>query len=69
MESIESVINSEEMTVKLTPHKAKCLKEACMELLNTQHLSIREVASVVAWSFKTNNKHNSTAGALLILKD
>lgn len=41
------VINSVEMTVKLTPEKANHLRQACIKLLNTQHPTIRDVAQVI----------------------
>ena len=41
------VINSVEMTIKLTPEKANHLREACLKLLNTQHPTIRDVAQVI----------------------
>ena len=41
------VINSVEMTVKLTPEKANHLRQACIKLLNTQHPTIRVVAQVI----------------------
>ena len=41
------IINSEEMTVRLTPEKAQHLREECTELLNTQRPTIRAVAKVI----------------------
>lgn len=41
------VINSIDMTVKLSPDKANHLQEACTKLLNTQHPTIRDVAQVI----------------------
>ena len=41
------VINSIDMTVKLTPDKANRLRETCTKLLNTQHPTIRGVAQVI----------------------
>ena len=41
------IINSEEMTVRLTPEKAQRLREECTELLNTPKPTIRAVAKVI----------------------
>ena len=41
------VINSIDMTVRLTPDKANNLREACTKLLNAQHPTIRDVAQVI----------------------